>query len=54
MLAGLMSRRYALRLGADVTKIRIAGGMHDLVLSAKPVREEVYTSLFEWLRARRL
>jgi alpha-beta hydrolase superfamily lysophospholipase len=44
--------RYAEALGPDVTEVRIEGGMHDLVLSAKPVREKVYQELFAWLRSR--
>lgn len=41
-------------LGSDVTEIRIQDGMHDLVLSAKPVREQVYQELFAWLQAKGL
>jgi alpha-beta hydrolase superfamily lysophospholipase len=44
--------RFANAIGRDVTKIRVPGGMHDLVLSPKPVREHVYLELFNWLRAR--
>jgi alpha-beta hydrolase superfamily lysophospholipase len=46
--------RFAETLGHDVTEVRIKGGMHDLVLSAKPVREKVYQELFAWLRAKGL
>jgi alpha-beta hydrolase superfamily lysophospholipase len=46
--------RFADALGPDVTKVRIQGGMHDLTLSAKPVREQVYRELFAWLRAKTL
>lgn len=46
--------RFAECLGHDVTEIRIEDGMHDLVLSAKPVREKVYQELFAWLRAKGL
>lgn len=46
--------RFAEGLGHDVTEVRIKGGMHDLVLSAKPVREKVYQELFAWLRAKGL
>ncbi|MCE7065818.1 alpha/beta hydrolase [Dyadobacter sp. CY326] len=28
----------------------IPGGMHDLILSRKPVREEVYTTIFDWAK----
>lgn len=43
--------RLADRLGDQVTRIRIAGGMHDLILSARPVREHVYRELFRWTGA---
>ena len=46
--------RFTESLGHDVTEIRIQGGMHDLVLSAKPVRERVYAELFAWLHAKGL
>ena len=37
------------RLGTQVTVRSIAGGIHDLVLSRLPVREQVYQELFAWL-----
>jgi alpha-beta hydrolase superfamily lysophospholipase len=37
------------RLGTRVTVISIAGGVHDLVLSPLPVREQVYEKMFAWL-----
>jgi alpha-beta hydrolase superfamily lysophospholipase len=43
--------RYACRLGRHVTLVRIDGGMHDLVLSAPPVRERVFAELDRWLTA---
>ncbi len=42
--------RYADALGRCVRRIRIEGGMHDLVLSAVPVRAEVYRELATWVR----
>ena len=44
--------RFSDIIGSDVTKVRIPGGVHDLVLSAKPVRENVYRELFDWMRSR--
>jgi hypothetical protein len=44
--------RFSDIIGSDVTKVRIPGSVHDLVLSAKPVRENVYRKLFDWLRSR--
>lgn len=42
-------RRYGPGLGSDVTLVAIEGGLHDLVLSAPPVRERVFAELFTWL-----
>jgi len=41
----------ATRLGRLVTIVRIEEGMHDLVLSAPPVRERVFAELARWLPA---
>jgi alpha-beta hydrolase superfamily lysophospholipase len=41
--------RWAPRLGEQVTVVRIEGGLHDLVLSAAPVRERVFKELTTWL-----
>jgi alpha-beta hydrolase superfamily lysophospholipase len=43
--------RWSPKLGRHVTLLRIEGGMHDLVLSAKPVRERVYAETARWLDA---
>jgi alpha-beta hydrolase superfamily lysophospholipase len=43
--------RWSPKLGGHVTLIRIEGGMHDLVLSTKPVREQVYAETARWLDA---
>jgi alpha-beta hydrolase superfamily lysophospholipase len=45
-------RRYGPGLGRDVTLVAVEGGMHDLVLSAPPVRERVFADLFAWLDSR--
>lgn len=42
-------RKYGLMLGKNVTAIAVAGGMHDLVLSAENVREPLYIYIFDWL-----
>ena len=42
------------RLGPDVTEDTIDGGLHDLVLSASPVRERVYEDMFAWLRQKHI
>lgn len=41
--------RIGAELGPEVTEKTIPGGMHDLVLSEKPVRELVYKTMFSWL-----
>ncbi|WP_156217894.1 alpha/beta hydrolase [Actinomadura litoris] len=40
--------RWAPRLGRTVTLVRIDGGLHDLVLSAEPVRGRVLEELARW------
>ncbi|GGD27126.1 alpha/beta hydrolase [Flavobacterium orientale] len=41
--------KYSYYLGNQVKTIAIKDGMHDLVLSRTPVRNEVYRNLFDWL-----
>jgi alpha-beta hydrolase superfamily lysophospholipase len=41
--------RRAPRLGRHVTIIRFEGGLHDLVLSAEPVRDRVFAEMRSWL-----
>ena len=45
----LISRRGK-RLGDDVTEVAFDGGLHDLVLSRRDVRKEVYLTILSWLR----
>ena len=42
--------RYAKNIKGDVTTIEIKGGMHDLVLSKKEVRTQVYEVMFDWIK----
>ncbi|WP_180178390.1 alpha/beta hydrolase [Acinetobacter sp. YH01005] len=42
-------QKYAKKIQGDVTIQSIHNGLHDLVLSEKNAREQVYTQLFEWL-----
>ena len=42
-------KKYGMELGPDVTCAKVEGGMHDLVLSAKDVREPLYRYIFAWL-----
>ncbi|MDL2255510.1 alpha/beta hydrolase [Parabacteroides sp. OttesenSCG-928-K15] len=41
--------RIARHIVGNVEITTIEGGLHDLFLSARPVREKVYASLFSWL-----
>jgi alpha-beta hydrolase superfamily lysophospholipase len=41
--------KYALKIEGNVTIISIQNGMHDLILSRKEVRQNVYNQLFNWL-----
>jgi alpha-beta hydrolase superfamily lysophospholipase len=38
------------KLGDDVKLVEIKNGMHDLFLSNKESRENVFSAMFEWLR----
>jgi alpha-beta hydrolase superfamily lysophospholipase len=42
---------YSSRLGSHVTIVRIDGGLHDLTLSAAPVRARVFEELERWIGA---
>ena len=44
----------AQNIKGDVEAIAIEGGLHDLVLSKKPVREKVYNTIFDWLKRNNL
>ena len=40
---------YGTRLGNDVTEVTFQDGLHDLVLSKKIIREQVYETMLSWL-----
>jgi alpha-beta hydrolase superfamily lysophospholipase len=40
--------RYSRGLGEDVAVLAFPGALHDLVLSRREIREEVFTQLFAW------
>ncbi|MCG5214177.1 alpha/beta hydrolase [Streptosporangium sp. KLBMP 9127] len=42
--------RWATRIGGHVTCVRVPGGIHDLVLSAEPVRKQVFAEMDRWMR----
>ncbi|MBJ9984383.1 alpha/beta hydrolase [Acinetobacter sp. S40] len=42
--------KYARKIKGDVTTQTIQHGLHDLVLSAEPIRNQVYQQLFDWLK----
>lgn len=43
--------RWSTSIGQHVTCVRIAGGIHDLVLSAEPVRKQVFAEIDRWMGA---
>ena len=40
--------RWSRTLGRDVSVLAFPGGLHDLVLSRRDIREEVFEQLFAW------
>lgn len=42
-------KKYADKINGDITVCEIENGLHDLVLSKKTVRENVYEKIFEWV-----
>ena len=42
--------RYGRKLGADVTEVAFEGGLHDLALSKKEIREKMYAVMLDWLK----
>ena len=47
-------QKYAKKIQGDVTIREIPNGLHDLVLSEKTVRDNVYQQLFSWLETKGL
>ncbi|MER7501556.1 alpha/beta hydrolase [Nonomuraea pusilla] len=43
--------RWATAIGPHVTCVRVRDGVHDLVLSAEPVRKQVFAEIDRWMRA---
>ncbi len=41
----------SVHLGGHLTLVRVTGGLHDLVLSAPPVRAEVFAQMRRWVKA---
>lgn len=46
--------RYGTRLGSDVTEVSFPGALHDLALSKRSIREEMYDVMLGWLREHQL
>jgi alpha-beta hydrolase superfamily lysophospholipase len=42
-------KRYGPGIGSNVTLVEVTGGMHDLFLSAKAVREQALCVVLAWL-----
>lgn len=45
-------RRWSEKLGPNVKRVEIPGGIHDLALSNNHARERMFKELFEWLEQR--
>lgn len=43
---------YGNHLGEDVTKVTFSGALHDLALSKKTIREQMYKTMLAWLSPR--
>ena len=43
---------YGNRLGDDVTEVEFEGGLHDLALSKKVIRQQMYRTMLDWLQER--
>jgi alpha-beta hydrolase superfamily lysophospholipase len=43
--------RWSYRLGRHVTSVRLPGAMHDVVLSAGPVRAQAFAEMTRWIAA---
>ncbi|GGO82380.1 alpha/beta hydrolase [Nonomuraea cavernae] len=43
--------RWSTSIGPHVTCVRVADGVHDLVLSSEPVRKQVFAEIDRWLNA---
>ena len=41
--------KWGLKLGPDVTEVTVDGAFHDMILSPRQVRDEVYRDMFKWL-----
>lgn len=46
--------RYGRRLSDNVTEETFPGGLHDLALSRKNIREKVYRAMLDWLKQQKL
>lgn len=42
-------KKLSPKLGNQVTVLAIKGGLHDLFLSAQPVRKKAFSGMFDWL-----
>lgn len=42
--------RYGRLLGEDVTEVSFPGGLHDLALSRREIRQDMYRTMLEWLQ----
>ena len=45
---------YGRKLGPNVKELVVKEGLHDIILSRKPIREAVYKYMFNWLESKPL
>ena len=46
-------QEYGKQLGPNVTYKAIHNGIHDLILSGQPARDEAYQTIFRWLASQK-
>ncbi|MDD2961287.1 MAG: alpha/beta hydrolase [Muribaculaceae bacterium] len=46
--------KYGKKLGSNILELKVDDGLHDLILSRKPVREALYQRMFRWLKEKGL
>lgn len=46
-------QKYGAKLGKDVTRVTIPGGIHDLILSPLQARDMTYKTVFDWIQEKK-
>lgn len=47
-------QKYGAMLGNDVTRVTVPNGIHDLILSPVPARNNAYNIIFNWIKEKQL